>query len=86
MFRVEIRCCCEPGKLLGTIEATYRGGVAHLIARLGPDDETPRCAMLEWGVFRDSSGHEYRALKADRNQLPFLRKLSTFKEDGRDSR
>jgi hypothetical protein len=53
---------------------------------MGPADETPQCVMLEWGLFRDGKGNEYRALKGDRNQLPFLRKLSTFKEDGSDSR
>lgn len=93
MPRVEIRCCCEPGKLLGTIEtdlSRHQYAALFIFMHDGPDMEDGPSywhvsQLALWvGAFVDGEGNVYRALKADRKQLPLLRQISSFEEAAPD--
>lgn len=74
---MEVRCCCVPGKLLGTIETSVQGD--HIVFPLRGNNF--RTVQLNVALFRPAgNGEPYRVLKSDDYPIELLRQISTFKE------
>jgi hypothetical protein len=77
---MEIRCCCDAGKLLGTVDCTYQ---------LNGDRSFVRFALtngmeleLPLGLYNPGEGGGYKrpALKSNHHPIETLRLIPSFKE------
>lgn len=88
-MRVNVRCCCQPLKILGTLEVS---GVSHPRLMVREKFELPRpslhptvsnsapCHELKIMTFVDGQHHE-RAIYSDDRPIEFWRKIPGFIEN-----
>lgn len=80
LIRMEVRCCCEPGKLLGHMQVTrdMYSSMRLCIPVAGPGGfGSFELDILE---FQDAIGNRYRAMQAHVDDLPTLRRIGGFEE------
>lgn len=92
-MRMEVRCCCQPQKLLGTVEVR-NGTVAEQAVYFGLmvdwspyaiKDETVvpptvRSLTLYTDIWTDDNGERHVAVKAEGVGLDVLRRIPSFEE------
>lgn len=81
-MRVEIRCCCNPNKLLGTVEAPGDGAPSVKFTIVGWTDplELP-WGTCELGPRHAERGRRFRALKSMETPIEVLRLIPSFEEN-----
>lgn len=76
LFNAEVRCCCEPSKLLGWLEMDDSHlQHSYFCIPLWP---TGRLDLRIRGIL--GHGSYYRAIEAHETDLPTLRMVQGFKE------
>lgn len=84
MIRVEIRCCCQPSRLLGTVPVVANGRDGQKAVFLLPvsADQSGhvQTITLEWGVYMDQNGAATPALKSRDMPIERLRDIPGFEE------
>lgn len=88
MIRLEVRCCCQPRKLFGTLPVEAGDWRAHRfeymdpMAHIGdlPSEARVRSIELEPAMFKGKRGAPYLALKSGRYPIETFRKIPGFEE------
>lgn len=78
-MRVEVRCCCHAGKLLGTVEVSRVAGLDHSWEFVAHDGERST-VTLQWGRVQFPPTLPYIALKSMDLPLDTLRRIPTWKD------
>lgn len=75
MKRLEVRCCCQPEKLLGWMDVVDSTSDVHVVV-------STRYAsarfILPIAIFKDDSGRQYPAIKAEGHTAESLRLIPGF--------
>ena len=93
MRRLAVRCCCTPGRVLGTIEVPEHAARVGRVVRLSPSVEytawrpfdpavlavTIELEVLEFADY--AAGTRELAVKAEEHKLPLLRRVRGFVEN-----
>jgi hypothetical protein len=75
---IEVRCCCQPRKLLGYLDIpTPRAG--HIVFPL-PGERGFDSLSLPVATFQDENGNRYKAIKSEETPIETLRRLPCFIE------
>jgi hypothetical protein len=83
--KLEVRCCCQPQKLLGWLEVpdpNARRVMFRLSARFGYCDpgSPPSVVQFDIATIHFADGRHYRAVKAEGAPLELLRRIRSFRE------
>lgn len=80
-MKYEVRCCCQPQKLLGWVELANFQSRSYTFSLRVPGERSFDYLSLQLCPFINENGRQYLAFKADGVPLETLRRIPSFIEN-----